>query len=199
MPDTLSVVIPVRNFDGGLKAARRLPKGASEILLVTGPGVAGAKNAGAEAAKGSLLLFTDDDSELRGDLSWFLSRPPSECWWRGRMVDGTGGRAAPNCRQLNTAGSLGLPLGSNGPFQLVRRYAFYSVGAFRPDEVFEDIGLSRRLAQGGFRLHPSPLSIVVHRPFASFSEVARRRSAEAMHGISGPFELKRLEPIGPEG
>jgi len=188
------VVLPVRDRDEGLIAANALPPGADEILLVEGPGVAGAKNEGARVAKGDVLLFTDDDVRIRGDLAWLKDRPGAEAWWRAELVDGTDGLAASNVDQVNAAGRMGLSIGSNGPFQALRRRVFDYVGGFHADDVFEDIGLSRRLSEAKIRLYSTPYRVVIRRPFAPFQEVARRRRAEAIEGRSGPFTVTRLRP-----
>ena len=190
----VSVVMPVRRLADGQKAAGRLPSGAMEVVLVTGPGVAGAKNYGAGVARGDVLVFVDDDSRVEGDLGWFDGRPEGEAYWGGELEDGTGGKATGNVFGMNMM--QGNFLAVNGSFQAVRREAFELVGGYRRGSIYEDVDLGRRLLAIGVRANRSPVRVRVMRRYAGVGEVARRRAGEALYGRSGPYEARRLVSAG---
>jgi hypothetical protein len=186
----VSVVMPVRRLADGQKAVGRLPSGAMEVVLVTGPGLAGAKNYGAGVARGDLLIFTDDDVQVQGDLGWFDGRPAEELFWGAEVLDGTGGQAAANV--FGMAMMRGNFLGVNAAFQAVRREAFELVGGYRRGSIYEDVDLGRRLLAIGVRPCRSPVRVRVMRRYAGVGEVTRWRSGEALYGRSGPYEARRL-------
>lgn len=189
--------MPVRRFADGEEATRWLPAGAEEVVLVEGPGVAGAKNYGARSARGEVLVFTDDDSRLSGDLGWFQGRPAGESFWCAELVDGTGGKAARNVAAMNVLQERGNFLGCNGSFQAVRRWAFDAVGGFDRRSVYEDVDLSRRLTVAGYRVRRCPITVTVMRAYAEMDEAIPRRAGEAVYGVSGPFLTRVLRSRGP--
>ncbi|HTT74198.1 MAG TPA: hypothetical protein VMG99_08700 [Thermoplasmata archaeon] len=143
----LSVVVPVRSLDGARELVPHIPPGADEIVLAAGAGIAHARNGGARRARGDVLLHTDDDVVLRGDLSWFARRPDSEMWWIATNWSTTSADAYTRqiCALLNLETALRIHAASVGSFQVMRRWAFAAVGGYDEDEVHEDIGMGRRL------------------------------------------------------
>lgn len=146
--------------DGSIELARAL---ADAVVVHEGTErqtIAAGRNAGAAAARGRLLLFTNADVLFRDDLDGFLLRMLGEAEHHGaatcrvevhpeaatmqdRLVLG-------GCNAVYRAWTgLGLGMG-RGECQAVRRDVFDAVGGYNPRLVAgEDFDLYRRIATWG--------------------------------------------------
>lgn len=180
----VSVILPSRTFSEGVRAVRRLPAGADEVVLVTNPvGVPGVhpghlRNRGAARAGGDVLVFVDDDVRLRGDLGWFQGRPGSEtAWSASSWVDvSPGGRSAVVCWAMTAMGGLGMAGGFMvGAFQPIRRSVFERLGGYRTRGMYsEDQDLGARYQRLGLRPAVGPFRVECLKPLALPGEVLGR-------------------------
>ncbi|MGI0067771.1 MAG: hypothetical protein ACREB9_05060 [Thermoplasmata archaeon] len=170
MPETVSIIIPTR----AMRYAYRLPPGADEVILQGGEGgCAHAKNLGARRARGSILLFVDDDQELWGDLRFLRHPPRQEAAWHVRHHYETTRDAytAHAFRMLNVMLWTGSALGV-GPCMAIRRRLFETLGGFRYDIIWEDKDLAQRVLELGPPMGTMPLVEVTHRPLTRWRDVA---------------------------
>jgi glycosyltransferase involved in cell wall biosynthesis len=173
----LSIVVPVRSVERAGEVASHFPRGADEVLLQEGVGIARARNRGARRARGDLLLHTDDDVLLHGDLAWFRDRPPREVWWIARewTTSSKDPYTVKMCAGLNLGTALRVHVASVGPFQPMRRWAFDAVGGFDESDVHEDTGMARRLYAAFGPPAVAPVTVEVLRRFATMPETWERR------------------------
>lgn len=169
----LSVIIPSRSWEEGERAVYRLPPGADEVVLIVGNPVhpGHARNLAAREARGSLLVFVDDDVLLRGDLGWFKTAPASEDWWTAaRFSDTTGDQgSAAMAAWWTVAGHLGVWSGTVGAFIACRRRLFQRVGGFPLKYVGEDAGIGEAFHGAGARIAVAPIAVELLRasPFVT--------------------------------
>lgn len=152
--------------------AARFPE--VRLVRLEAGGLSAARNAGAEAARGEILAFTDDDCEP--DIEW-LSRlrkgfrdgvfaaaggpnlPPAPQSWEEAVVCAAPG--APSHVMLDDVEAEHLP----GCNLAVRKSAFMEIGGFDP--VFhtagDDVDFCWRLRDAGHRLAFVPGAFVWHR------------------------------------
>lgn len=160
-----------------------------QVLRVANGGQGLARNAGAEAASGVLLLFTDDDCLL----------PPG--WVRGMAAaydrhacDALAGGFRPHAletraeRYLHYRGQV--LFGDKAKWVdvapamnfMVPRELFFAVGGFIA-EPLEDWVLCHRLRARGARIYYDPSVSVIHRYERDWNEVWRRVRTPAVRGI----------------
>ena len=136
------------------------------LRLLSAPrGRARQMNAGARAARGSVLLFLHADSQLPVDaVHWVehtLAAPDTvagafRTW---HVADTEPGRRALWLHLADLRSRLSrTPYGDQALF--VRRSVFESLGGFAPIELMEDLELSRRLRRAG-RIRVAPASVKV--------------------------------------
>lgn len=170
---TVSAIVPATNRPATLGACRAaLSAGASvpeEIVVVEEPSdvnAAGARNAGARLAEGSVLLFVDADVEVRDDaVARIRSRFEADPGLTALFGSYDDSPSAPGVvsafRNL-----LHHHVHQNAPgdattfwtgLGAVRRDAFESVGGFDETvEFMEDIDLGMRLTAAGARIELDP-------------------------------------------
>ncbi len=189
----LSVIVPVRSIDNADEVLGHLPPGAGEVVLQAGVGIAHARNAGARHARGDVLLHVDDDVLIRGDLSWFDTRPLSEVWWvASSWSTNTGDRYTQGiCHFLNVQAALQLLGASVGSFQPMRRSAFEAIGGYVEESVQDDMDMARRLYRVFGPPTPAPFAVVILRRTVTMPEHWKRHAARGAVS-DGPF--RRMVP-----
>ena len=184
---SVSIVIPTWNEAEGIADTIRALRmqGACEIVVVDGgssdatvalardadhvltsePGRAFQMNAGADAARGDLLLFLHADCRLDPGalpaIERTLARPRilAGCFSMRIAADGWGFRSIDACASARVRFS-GVVYGDQGLF--LRRRDFEQLGGFPRVRFMEDVFFSQRLAQRGNvvvlpqRIHVSP-------------------------------------------
>ncbi len=136
------------SFDKSLDRAA----GLADRILQASKGRARQMNAGAELARGRVLLFLHADTVLPGRADWLISQGLKEtgpCW--GRFDVRLSGRSLlfrvieqlMNCRSRWT----GIATGDQALF--VQRSVFLQSGGFADIPIMEDIEMSRRLKSYG--------------------------------------------------
>jgi len=151
--------------------AHRYPE--VRLIRLAAGGLSAARNAGAEAARGEILAFTDDDCEP--DIEW-VSRlrkgfgdetfaalggpnlPPAAQSWEGAVVCAAPG--APSHVMLNDIEAEHLP----GCNIAVRKSVFMEIGGFDPifHTAGDDVDFCWRLRDAGHRLGFVPGAFVWH-------------------------------------
>ena len=143
------------------------------LLRLTSGGLSAARNAGAEAATGEILAFTDDDCEP--DPEWLLrvrrvlhdgkfaaaggpNLAPKPKNWQEAVVCASPG--APSHVMLSDEEAEHLP----GCNLVVTRTAFHAIGGFDPqfETAGDDVDFCWRLRDAGFRLGFAPGAFVWH-------------------------------------
>ncbi|QJE96473.1 glycosyltransferase [Luteolibacter luteus] len=143
------------------------------ILLQLEPsGLSAARNAGAEAATGSIVAFTDDDCEADQDWLAGLSQTFAKGW------DAAGGPNLPPPPQNGAEAVVAAAPGAPSHVMLddeeaehlpgcniaVRRAAYFDIGGFDPQfrTAGDDVDFCWRLRDKGYRLGFSPTAFVWH-------------------------------------
>jgi glycosyltransferase involved in cell wall biosynthesis len=175
-----------------------------------GPGIA--RDRAARAARGSYLLFADDDDQLLPHTV--------ETFARAAMHSGADalscvlmefeGGVAP--AELSDAHRLVIPLGPalaaglifpefGGTVYLLKRECYFAVGGFAPERnVDEDWELLLKVVAGGFHLQVIPEPLVWYRKQAQSrsradNRFARNWSRVRMYEKMLPLELRDLAPL----
>jgi rSAM/selenodomain-associated transferase 2 len=177
MDEHLSIIVPVLNEVAGIAASLRalapLREGGVDVIVVDGGsqdgtaarcheladavldaprGRARQMNAGAQAARGEVLLFLHADTRLpHGAVAAVLDglRSSHRSWGRFDVaIDGRSGLFALISAMMNLRSRVsGIATGDQAIF--VTRAAFDAAGGFPDQPLMEDIELSRRLRRTG--------------------------------------------------
>jgi len=188
----ISIVVPTRNHLQVLA----YPSGADEIVQQTCGPPGRARNVGFRRTTGDIVLFTEDDLILAGNLNWLRWRPPGEIWWPcAEYVDHTGDVYTVRAMGfLNTMLAL-RNIAGVGPVVACRRFAFEAVGGYDDRDLLGDFSFAKKLYQA-FGIFKTQMPVVtgVHRPNTPMAELQRQR-AHWFHAElpeDGPFQ--RLVP-----
>lgn len=144
-----------------------------KLIPLEPSGLSAARNVGAEAAAGEILVYTDDDcvpdcewlkhlSTTFADPRWAAAGgpnlPPRASDWREAVTAAAPG--APTHVMLDDEEAEHLP----GCNLAVRREAFFTIGGFDPQFVTagDDVDFCWRLRDAGYRLGFSPAAFVWH-------------------------------------
>jgi GT2 family glycosyltransferase len=179
-----AIVVDNGSSDGTVEQVRRRAGRTLPIRLLEQPdgGPAAARNAGAAAATGEILLFLGDDTEpadtgvLRAHFDLHAARPEAAYGVLGRITWTPRKPATPFMRWLENGGPqfhyaelAPGPVDSASYFYSshasVKRSIFEQVGGFDvrfPTAAVEDTELGVRLADAGFELDYHPELLVLH-------------------------------------
>lgn len=191
----ITYITPMRQLDP--EHVRRIqsmiPKG-SEFIVVTAPGgAAHAKNLGAAAASGDVLVFVDDDVQLVTHWAWdeWLKRDwqfaIATTYWPAPSVNRFMMRAEATMLDALT-GVFGYKLFMSG-FAAVRREAFEAVGGYNENVVFEEHVITMDFYRHHFRGARLPVYVKVLRPWHGWSPKNDTTSLGKDHPPPKPGEV----------
>lgn len=171
-------------------------------------GLSFARNVGAHAAKGDVLVYTDSDCMADPDWLYYLVEtllsgdyagvggpnisPPAENWVQACVAAAPGG---PSHVLLTDVVAEHIP-GCNMAFH---RWAFEQVGGFDPEyrKAGDDVDFCWRLQQCGGVIAFSPAAIVWH--YRRFTLQAFRKQQEGYGEAESMLRFKHLVFFGPTG
>jgi GT2 family glycosyltransferase len=172
-PNKQIIVINNGSNDDSASAIRQDFPEALLIKLETNHGVSGGRNRGAAAASGEICVFIDDDAQLadrqatRRIIRYFDDDPNLACLALKVCDPVTGNedyRAIPRADKRRVEHDYQCAYFCGAGFVL-RRYAWLEVGMFWESLVYggEELDLSYRLLDRGYRLHRTSSIAVLHR------------------------------------
>jgi len=194
----ISFITPMRRFVPETVERMRamLPTG-YEFIVVTAPGgAAHAKNIGAAAAKGEVLVFVDDDVHLVADWAWddWLRRD-----WQFAIAELYWPAPAINTFMMRTEATLLNVLTSVFRYKMfmtgfaaVRRPAFEEVGGYNESVVFEEHGITLDFYRRRFRGARLPVRVQVLRRWHGWSPSNDATSRGKEHPPPKPEEVTVL-------
>lgn len=194
----ISFITPMRRFvpETVQRMQAMLPKG-YEFVVVTAPGgAAHAKNIGAAAATGDVLVFVDDDVQLVADWAWddWLSRDwqfaIAELYWPAPVIDTFMMRTEATMLNVLTA-VFGYKMFMSG-FAAVRRSAFEAVGGYNESVVFEEHAITLDFYRRGFRGTRLPVRVRVLRRWHGWSPTNDVTSRGKEHPSARPEDVTIL-------
>ncbi len=171
-------------------------------------GLSYARNAGAAAATGEVIAYTDSDCMADPDWLYYLVgtllsgdyagvggpnvSPPAQDWIQACVAAAPGG---PSHVLLTDVVAEHIP-GCNMAFH---RWAFDQVGGFDPDyrKAGDDVDFCWRLQQGGQVIAFSPAAVVWH--YRRFTLQAFRKQQEGYGEAESMLRFKHLVFFGPTG
>jgi GT2 family glycosyltransferase len=171
-------------------------------------GLSYARNAGAAAATGEIIAYTDSDCMADPDWLYYLVgtllsgdyagvggpnvSPPAQDWIQACVAAAPGG---PSHVLLTDVVAEHIP-GCNMAFH---RWAFNQVGGFDPDyrKAGDDVDFCWRLQQGGQVIAFSPAAVVWH--YRRFTLQAFRKQQEGYGEAESMLRFKHLVFFGPTG
>jgi GT2 family glycosyltransferase len=177
------IVVENKPGDGSVEVVRELAPAARIVEPGANTGFAGGCNAGAEAARGDLLVILNPDAAPQPGFGEAIRRPWLEerGWggWQALVADGDGGRinsagnpvhftgivwAGGHGRLLDEAPAAGEVPAASGACLAIPLARWREVGGF-PEEFFmyhEDVDLSVRLRATGSPVGIEPAAVVAH-------------------------------------
>lgn len=188
IPSHVEVILADASTDGTADHARELRP--EQLRVVPGPGtIAHARNRGARAAMGDLLVFTDADVVM--DSSYWTFPRSGPAWHgtfgpklsRDRYIEYY---RAVSSAQAAVSEMLGIPVAS-GSNMIMRRDAFFALGGFRPClPCSEDTELFFRARRLGYRIEFDRLRVVWA---TDHRRLDRGRLRKSVHSLSRNFLL----------
>jgi GT2 family glycosyltransferase len=206
--DQLEVIV----VDDGSGAASEIAsdvgsRARARLIRRAGSGPAAARNAGARAARGAFLCFTDDDCAPRPDWAERLIEALDRGADAAAGVTLSGGGALADASELVAHAPAGLPSGNGSdlPFApsnniACTRKVFESIhfNESFPGAAGEDRDWCARLRLAGYSLRSAPTARVVHHQDLTLSRFLRQQfgygqGAYRFRRRSG--ERQRFEPV----
>jgi GT2 family glycosyltransferase len=182
-PDELIIV-----HDGSLDVANLPvgPPGCRVVQLEAPPGISAARNAGAYAAEGEILVFLDGDATVRPAWAQALRSAFAD----GASVAGGGiessaprslsGSYVPRWSQHDQEGRNGFLPFVSGTHLAIRRDVFLRLGGFdEQTPLSEDVDLSLRAQLAGYPIVFVPEAELVHQSSPSVGGLLRQRLQRA--------------------
>jgi GT2 family glycosyltransferase len=156
---------------------------AARLLRGSGGGPAGARNAGARAAKGTLLCFTDDDCSPRPDWAERLVEALQEGAEAVAGVTLSGGGALADASEIVAHapsvvedGGDTLTFAPSNNLACTRRLVeLIEFDESYPGAAGEDRDWSARLRAAGYALRLEPAAVIVHRQDLTFGGFLRQQ------------------------
>jgi hypothetical protein len=191
----ISFITPTRNADPANLARMRamLPRGV-EWVVSTVPGGAGhARNVGAAAASGDVLVFVDDDVQLYADWDWaeWLRRDwqfaIASLYWPARAVNFFMMRVESTMLNVLTA-VFRYKLFMSG-FAAVRREAFEAIGGYNENVTFEEHAITLDFYRHRFRGARLPVQVRVLRRWMGWSPLNHVTSRGKVHPPPRPGDV----------
>ena len=192
----LSFITPTRNPDPATveRIKAMLPPG-NEFVVVSVPGGAGhARNVGAAAASGDVLVFVDDDVRLETRwnwddwLSWDWDFAVASLYWPSPAVNVFMMRAESTMLNVLT-GVFGYKLFMSG-FAAVRREVFAAVGGYNENVTFEEHVMTLDLYRRHFRGIRLPVRVRMLRRWKGWSPINHVTSRGKVHPPPKPGEVQ---------
>lgn len=191
----ISYITPTRKPDPAniQRIVGMLPKN-SELVVVSVPGgAAHARNVGAKAASGEVLVFVDDDVQLEANWAWeeWLRRDwqfaIAQIYWPAPAVNRFMMRA--ECMLLNVLTSaFRYKLFMSG-FAAVRREAFEAIGGYNESVVFEEHAITLEFYGRHFKGARLPVSVRMLQRWDSWSPRNDTTSRGKDHPPPKPGEI----------
>jgi len=152
-------------------------------------------------SSGSILVFSEDDLVLAGNLNWLRWRPASETWWPcAEYVDQTGDPYTASAMGFLNAMLAIHNIAGVGPVVAVRRYAFEAVGGYDERDLLGDFSFAKRLYDRFGRFTTQmPVVTSVHRPNTPMKELQRQRAYWFTAELPKDGPYKRFVPRDPPG
>jgi glycosyltransferase involved in cell wall biosynthesis len=194
----ISFVTPTRHPDpANLERMRRMLPKDSEWVVVTVPGgAAHARNIGAAAASGDVLVFVDDDVQLvtRWDwdewLTWDWQFGIARQYWPAPSIDVFMMRV--ESTMLNVLTSVFRYKMFMSGFAAVRREAFEAVGGYNENVVFEEHAITLDFYRHRFKGALLPVHVRVLRRWHGWSPGNDVTSRGKDHPAPKPGEVAVL-------
>ena len=194
----ISFILPTRLPDpANLRRIERMLSRDSELVVVSVPGgAAHARNVGAAAASGDVLVFVDDDVQLECEWDWetWLQQDwqfaIAALYWPGPGVDGFMQRA--ESTMLNVLTSVFRYKLFMSGFAVVRRDAFAAVGGYNESVVFEEHAITLDFYRHHFRGARLPVHVNLLRPWHGWSPGNDTTSRGKEHPPPKPGEVEIL-------
>ena len=201
----ISFITPTRQFDPEniRRIQTMLPTGYEWIVVTAPGGAAHAKNIGARAATGDVLVFVDDDVQLLADWNWddWLQRDwqfaIAEQYWPAPAINTFMMRAEATMLNVLT-GVFRYKMFMTG-FAAVRRPVFEAVGGYNESVVFEEHVITLDFYRRRFRGTRLPVRVRVRRRWHGWHPANDATSRGKDHPAPKPGEVMVLRTGEPNG
>ena len=200
----ISFITPTRQADPAtLQRIRAMLPPESEFVVVSVPGgAAHARNIGAAAASGDVLVFVDDDVHLQADwnweewLSWDWQFGIAATYWPGPPVNRFMMRAESTMLNVLTC-VFRYKLFMSG-FAAVRRKAFEAVGGYNRSVVFEEHAITLDFYRHHFKGIRLPVHVTMLRRWHGWTPDNDATSHGKAHPPPKPGEVQVFPPYHSE-